>query len=91
MVKVLCQTQIWHTEAYYQELDQSHSNTTSDDYDGDDYDGGLANINDDDDSVADTGNKDTMWLGFVEKLEKISSLLRHSFPIKTGRTPVTIS
>ena len=69
-----------------QELDQSHSNTTSDDYDGDDDDGGLVNI--DDDGVDDTGNKDSLWLGIVEKLEERSSLLRHSFPSKAGRTPV---
>ena len=51
-----------------QELDQSQSNTTLDDYDGDNDDGGLVDI--DDDGVEDIGNKDSMWLGIVEKPEK---------------------
>ncbi|KAL2943516.1 Programmed cell death protein 2 [Bienertia sinuspersici] len=55
----------------------------------------------DDDSVTDTdddstcvgiddnnsGNEGSLWLGFVRKPKKKSSLLRHSFPDKAGGTP----
>lgn len=75
-----------HKLVIRQELDESYSDTTSDDYDGEDDDGSGVDTDHGVD-VDDTGSKETMWLGFVEKAEKRSSLLRHSFPSKAGGTP----